>query len=63
MAPKGADLIGKHIQYKFKKDEVDEATGDAKSIQYTGKVVCLDNGNKTRMVWDDEGSIDSDIKL
>ena len=45
-------------------DEVDEETGEAKLIWYTGKVVCLmNNGNKVRMVWDDEGSIDSDETL
>ena len=32
MAPKGADLIGKPIEYKFKMGEVDEATGEAKLI-------------------------------
>lgn len=44
-------------------DEVHETTGEAKLIQYTGRVVYLvKNGNKARMVWDDEGSIDSDKK-
>ena len=45
-AQKGADLIGKRIQYKFKMDEVDEATGEAKLIWYTGRVVCLVNNKK-----------------
>ena len=35
MASKGADLKGKDIWYKFKMDEVDEATGEAKLIWYT----------------------------
>ena len=44
--------------------EVDEATGEAKLIWYAGRVVCLvNNGNKVRMVWDDESSRDSDEKL
>ena len=66
-APKGTDLIGKRIQYKFKMDEVDEATGEAKLIWYTGRVVGLVRNDKTyikvRMVWEDESSIDSDEKL
>ena len=63
-APKMADLLGKRIQYKFEMDEVDEETGAAKLIWYTGRVVCLvNNGKKVRMVWDDEDSIDSDETL
>ena len=63
-APTMADLLGKHIQYKFEMDEVDEETGEPKLIWYTGRVVCLvNNGNKVRMVWDDEDSIDSDETL
>ena len=59
-----ADLIGKRIQYKFKMDEVEEETGEAKLIWYTGRVVCLvNNGKQVRMVWDDEDSIDSDETL
>ena len=58
MAPKVADLIGKHniyIQYKFKMDEVDEAKGEAKLIQYTVLIhrkssMFGKNGNKARMV-------------
>ena len=32
-------LLGKRIQYKFEMDEVDEETGAAKLIWYTGRVV------------------------
>ena len=63
-APKMADLLGKRIQYKFEMDEVDEETGAAKLIWYTGRVVCLvNNGKKVRMVWEDEHSRDSDETL
>jgi hypothetical protein len=63
-APTMADLLGKQIQYKFEMDEVDEETGEAKLIWYTGRVVCLvNNGNKVRMVWDDEDERDSDETL
>ena len=45
-------------------DEVDEETGAAKLIWYTGRVVCLvNNGNKVRMVWEDEDERDSDETL
>ena len=63
-APTMADLLGKRIQYKFEMDEVDEETGAAKLIWYTGRVVCLvNNGNKVRMVWEDEDERDSDETL
>ena len=65
-APKGADLIGKRIQYKFKMNEVDEATEKEKLIWYTGRVVCLLKNEKTytevRMVWEDERENDRDEK-
>ena len=63
-APTMADLLGKRIQYKFEMDEVDEETGAAKLIWYTGRVVCLvNNGKKVRMVWEDENERDSDETL
>ena len=57
------NLIGKRIQYKFKTNEVNETTGEAKLIWFTGKVYLVKNNGKVRIEWDEEMEDDSDEKL
>ena len=43
------NFIRKRIQYKFKTNEVDEATGEAKLIWYIGRVHLVKNDNKVKI--------------